>query len=353
MNTLEQDIEKVSQWSRYFKRSISNPVIFDYLKKTAYEPFAVAEVEKTIPSDGQEELVFLNNLRTSRNQILNKLIFQDLLGIIDYKNVVEVISQFANEAITAVFNFYKKEFLEVHHHFYIIAMGKLGGGELNVSSDIDLIFAHDNPINEDSEYKIQVHNFAKKIIFALNYNNENGFVFRVDTRLRPHGSEGVQVPSLNFLEDYYLNYGREWERYAWIKKRVIIGNSKKIDTIIRPFVYRKYLDYKTIAEIRNLKKLIKKDLDEKNKGNYIKLGHGGIREIEFIIQALQLIRGGKNIHLRGNNSLDVLQQIYAEELIPQKEYLLLKIAIYFLGTLNIESSIKMISKLTSFQAEMI
>jgi len=324
MNALKQDIEKVSQWSRYFKRSIANPAILENLEKAAYDPLTVTEVEKIISSDFQEEQLFLNNLRTSRNQLLNKLIFQDLLGIIDYQNVVEIISHFANEAITAVFNFYKKEFLDIHHHFYIIAMGKLGGGELNVSSDIDLIFAHDYPTNDDSEYKTQVLNFAKKIIFALNHNNENGFVFRVDTRLRPHGSEGVQVPSLNFLEDYYLNYGREWERYAWIKQRVIIGNQKKIDTIIRPFVYRKYLDYKTIAEIRNLKKLIKKDLNDKNKGNDIKLGYGGIREIEFIIQALQLIRGGKNIHLRGNNSLDVLQQIYVEGLLPQKEYRLLK-----------------------------
>ena len=96
---------------------------------------------------------------------------------------------------------------------------------------------------------------AKKIIYALENNDENGFVFHVDIRLRPHGSEGRLVPSLNFLEDYYLNYGREWERYAWIKHRVIVGDEDKISNLITPFVYRKYLDYKTISEIRNLKKL--------------------------------------------------------------------------------------------------
>ena len=128
-----------------------------------------------------------------------------------------------------------------------------------------------------------------------------------------HGSEGRLVPSCNFLEDYYLNHGREWERYAWIKHRVIVGNEDKITSLITPFIYRKYLDYKTISEIRILKKLIKKDLNEKNKLNDLKLGIGGIREIEFIVQAIQLIRGGKNPYLRSKNTLKSLEHIYHEK----------------------------------------
>ena len=122
--------------------------------------------------------------------------------------------------------------------------GKIRRSELNVASDIDLIFAHDND-TLDSQQGSEL----AKIIYALENNDENGFVFHVDIRLRPHGSEGRLVPSLNFLEDYYLNYGREWERYAWIKHRVIVGDEYKISNLITPFVYRKYLDYKTISEI--------------------------------------------------------------------------------------------------------
>ena len=157
-------------------------------------------------------------------------------------------------------------------------------------------------------------------------------------RLRPHGNEGSLVPTLNFLEDYYLNFGREWERYAWIKGRVVVGDVRVINETIKPFVFRKYLDFKTISEIRNLKKLIKKDLDKKNKGVDVKLGDGGIREIEFMTQAMQLIRGGKIPSIQINQTLRCLDALSEENLISNKDKNYLRDAYIFYR--NIEHRIQ-------------
>ena len=296
MKDFDKDIAYISSISRYFARLIKNDEYLEYIRASYSEPFCKIDVENILLFDVYDEKSFLRSIRIAKNKILMRLVFCDLKQIIHYEDLV----------IQKTFAFYAESFNCKKENFYIIAMGKLGGQELNVASDIDLIFAHDNDTSDNQ----QVLELAKKIIYALENNDENGFVFHVDIRLRPHGSEGKLVPSLNFIEDYYLNYGREWERYAWIKHRVIVGNEDKISNLITPFVYRKYLDYKTISEIRNLKKLIKKDLNEKNKLNDIKLGVGGIREIEFIVQAIQLIMGGKNPHLSVKNTLESLQQIF-------------------------------------------
>ena len=326
MKDFDKDIAYISSISRYFARLIKNDEYLEYIRASYSESFCKIDVENILLFDVHDEKSFLRSIRIAKNKILMRLIFCDLKQIIHYEDVVDIYSYFADLVIQKTFTFYAESFNCKKENFYIIAMGKLGGQELNVASDIDLIFAHDNDTSDNQ----QVLELAKKIINALENNDENGFVFHVDIRLRPHGNEGRLVPSLNFIEDYYLNYGREWERYAWIKHRVIVGNEDKISSLITPFVYRKYLDYKTISEIRSLKKLIKKDLNEKNKQNDIKLGVGGIREIEFIVQAIQLIRGGKNPHLRVRNTLESLQQIFYEKVINKDEYSKLKTAYIFL-----------------------
>jgi len=341
MKDFDKDIAYISSISRYFARLIKNDEYLEYIRASYSEPFCKIDVENILLFDVDDEKSFLRSIRIAKNKILMRLVFCDLKQIIHYEDVVDIYSYFADLVIQKTFAFYAESFNYNKENFYIIAMGKLGGQELNVASDIDLIFAHDNDTSDNQ----QVLELAKKIIYALENNDENGFVFHVDIRLRPHGSEGRLVPSLNFIEDYYLNYGREWERYAWIKHRVIVGNEDKISNLITPFVYRKYLDYKTISEIRNLKKLIKKDLNEKNKLNDIKLGVGGIREIEFIVQAIQLIRGGKNPHLRVKNTLESLQQIFYEKVLNKDEYSKLKTAYIFLGIPNIEFSILITNKL--------
>ena len=326
MKDFDKDIAYISSISRYFARLIQNEEYLEYVRTSYSKPFGKIDVEETLSFRVDDEKNFLKSIRIAKNKILMRLIFCDLKQMIQYEDVVDIYSYFADLVIQKTFAFYAESFNCKKENFYIIAMGKLGGQELNVASDIDLIFAHDNDTLDNQ----QGSELAKKIIYALENNDENGFVFHVDIRLRPHGSEGRLVPSLNFLEDYYLNYGREWERYAWIKHRVIVGDEDKISNLITPFVYRKYLDYKTISEIRNLKKLIKKDLNEKNKLNDIKLGVGGIREIEFIVQAIQLIRGGKNPHLRLKNTLASLQQIFYEKALNKEEFTNLKAAYIFL-----------------------
>ncbi len=326
MKDFDKDIAYISSISRYFARVVKNEEYLEYMRTSYSKPFSKIDVDETLSFKVDDENNFLKSIRIAKNKILMRLIFCDLKQMIQYEDVVDIYSYFADLVIQKTFAFYAESFNCKKENFYIIAMGKLGGQELNVASDIDLIFAHDNDTLDNQ----QGSELAKKIIYALENNDENGFVFHVDIRLRPHGSEGRLVPSLNFLEDYYLNYGREWERYAWIKHRVIVGDEDKISNLITPFVYRKYLDYKTISEIRNLKKLIKKDLNEKNKLNDIKLGVGGIREIEFIVQAIQLIRGGKNPHLRLKNTLASLQQIFYEKALNKEEFTNLKAAYIFL-----------------------
>jgi len=144
------------------------------------------------------------------------------------------------------------------------------------------------------------------LISAIDENTEDGFVFRVDMRLRPFGSEGALVSSLDALEDYYQNNGREWERYAWIKGRVITHNGEVLEKLLKPFVFRKYLDFGAFASMRDLKIQIQRDVNIKGMQDNIKLGRGGIREIEFIAQVFQLIRGGQDASLQIKPTLQVL-----------------------------------------------
>lgn len=326
MKDFDQDIAHISSLSRFFARLIKKDEYLEYIRSSYSHSFTKDDIDHILSFTPDNEENFLRLLRIAKNKILLRLIFCDLKGFIQYEDVVEIYSYFADLVIQKTFTFYTNALNYKKDNFYIIAMGKLGGKELNVASDIDLVFAHDN-VDPDNQEDTKL---AKKIIYALENNDEHGFVFHVDIRLRPHGSEGRLVPSCNFLEDYYLNHGREWERYAWIKHRVIVGNEDKITSLITPFIYRKYLDYKTISEIRILKKIIKKDLNEKNKLNDLKLGIGGIREIEFIVQAIQLIRGGKNPYLRTKNTLKSLEHIFHEKALNKDEYIKLKAAYIFL-----------------------
>ena len=148
---------------------------------------------------------------------------------------------------------------------------------------------------------------SKKLISAIDDITEDGFVFRVDMRLRPFGSEGAIVSSIDALEDYYQNNGREWERYAWIKGRVITKNGAVLEQLLKPFVFRKYLDFGAFASMRDLKTQIHRDVIQRGLADNIKLGRGGIREIEFIAQVFQLIRGGTDASLQIKPTLRVLK----------------------------------------------
>ncbi len=204
----------------------------------------------------------------------------------------------------------------------VLAMGKLGARELNFSSDIDLIFAYPDarparrgaPDPEDYFTRL-----GQRLIQAISEADDDGFVFRVDMRLRPYGESGALVCSFSALEEYYQTQGREWERYAMVKARPVAGDpgaGEALIELLRPFVYRRYLDYGAFEALRDLKRQIQHQVERKGHRDNLKLGPGGIREIEFIVQAFQLVRGGREPRLRERGLLRVLDTLGELELLP-------------------------------------
>jgi glutamate-ammonia-ligase adenylyltransferase len=200
----------------------------------------------------------------------------------------------------------------------IIGMGKLGGGELNFSSDIDLIFTY--PHNGETQgARRSIDNavfftrLGQRIIKALEQPTEDGFCYRVDMRLRPFGESGPLVMSYGAIEDYYQEQGRDWERYAMVKARVMgremFSCYQELRQMLRPFVFRRYIDFSAIQSLRRMKSMIRSEVRRRGLVNNIKLGAGGIREIEFIVQVFQLIRGGREPNLRQRGLLETLDSI--------------------------------------------
>lgn len=288
-------------------------------------------------------------LRILRRELMLSIIAADCTGAIGYDEVVRRMSDFAEVAVSQVVGVHAKELARRYGVPYgisgqpqdllVVGMGKLGGRELNVSSDIDLIFVFDEngetrPTAEypDARKTLSVEEFyerlARRVIPALNDIEGPGFVFRVDMRLRPNGDAGPIVCSSTMLEEYLYSQGREWERFAWLKGRVISGavfntpegfaqQVKNLRSLVKPFVYRKYLDFGALESLRNLHEMIRaetarRELIRGNTGVNVKLGRGGIREIEFITQTIQIIRGGRNNRLQGRSTLEMLTALGEE-----------------------------------------
>ncbi|MCK5892967.1 MAG: bifunctional [glutamate--ammonia ligase]-adenylyl-L-tyrosine phosphorylase/[glutamate--ammonia-ligase] adenylyltransferase [Endozoicomonadaceae bacterium] len=207
----------------------------------------------------------------------------------------------------------------------VLGMGKLGACELNLSSDIDLIFCYpcigevqggSCPLS-NQEFFIRL---SQKLIAALDAKTEDGFVFRVDMRLRPYGKSGVLVLSFAAMEQYYQDHGRDWERYAMIKARAVagdIGQGNELLQTLKPFVYRRYLDFGAVEALREMKRLIHCEVFRRNMLNNIKLGPGGIREIEFIVQSFQLIHGGRERQLQQRSLLRILTVLTELNYLPE------------------------------------
>ena len=285
-----------------------------------------------------DEVSLKRALRKLRQHVMLRIIVRDLNGLADLAEVMQSVSDLAEVAVNTGLD-YIETWLKATYgepigesgkpqSLIVIGMGKLGGFELNVSSDIDLIFAFEEDgetngaglnVGEQGKQTLSNHEFftrvGKKLIAAIDEITEDGFVFRVDMRLRPYGSEGPLACSLAMLEEYYQNQGREWERYAWIKGRVIAGPAKVIADLLRPFVFRKYLDYGAFASMRDLKVQIQRDVNKRDMHDNIKLGRGGIREIEFIAQVFQLIRGGQDESLQIRPTLSVLALLREKNLL--------------------------------------
>ena len=204
----------------------------------------------------------------------------------------------------------------LRQNIVIFALGKLGGGELNFSSDIDIVFAYSDENKYAQEEQGKASEFYLKVvqlfIKVLSEQTQDGFVFRVDTRLRPFGNSGTLLPSFLSIDQYFQTHGRDWERYAWMKARVIAGDmqaGEKFLQEITPFIYRRYFDYGAMQSLREMKTLIDTKARQDRAKENLKIGFGGIREIEFIAQMFQLIYGGKDSSLRIRSTLQALRQL--------------------------------------------
>ncbi|MCX8597290.1 MULTISPECIES: bifunctional [glutamate--ammonia ligase]-adenylyl-L-tyrosine phosphorylase/[glutamate--ammonia-ligase] adenylyltransferase [unclassified Gilliamella] len=221
----------------------------------------------------------------------------------------------------------------------ILGMGKLGGGELNFSSDIDLIFTYPEHGQtqggrRELDNAVFFTRLGQRLIKALDQITEDGFVYRVDMRLRPLGDGGPLVLSFSAMEDYYQEQGRDWERYAMVKAKILGDQqdpyTKELYQMLKPFVYRRYIDFSVLQSLRNMKGMIEREVRRRGLTNNIKLGAGGIREIEFIVQVFQLIRGGRVIGLQTRSLLSALQVIEQESLLNANEVDTLRENYFFL-----------------------
>lgn len=281
-------------------------------------------------------------MRRLRNLVICTLIRRDLTGQADLAEVLDTMTAFGDFAVQRHLAAVTADMIALHgtptgaesgkpQEMIVLGMGKLGGGELNVSSDIDLIFVYpedgETVTTSPEQKQLSNHEFfirtGRKLIAALSEITEDGFTFRVDMALRPNGASGPLAANLNMVEEYLIVQGREWERYAWVKARALTGHPDDIaalEQIVRPFVYRRYLDYGSIDAIRNMHAQIRAEVTRQearhpDRSNNVKLGRGGIREIEFIAQVFQLIRGGRDAALRDRSTRKTLRILAEKELL--------------------------------------
>lgn len=290
--------------------SLSEPSLAQFYGGEKLWGMSVESTDMVLPD--WDEATLMQQLRRYRHWWMVRLISADIEQTIDLETLTSYLSKLADVAVNASQQWSMRHYQNLYgqaldhsgqaQKLIVIGMGKLGGYELNLSSDIDLVFAFREHGETQGGKKPLSHQeyftkIGQKLIQHLDQVNAEGFVFRVDMRLRPFGQSGALVMSMDSLENYYQDQGRDWERYAMIKARVMAGDSldvKEFEGLRRPFVYRKYLDFGAIGALRDLKSMIAKEVRRKGIEHNIKLGEGGIREVEFIVQALQILHGGRN-----------------------------------------------------------
>ncbi|MFZ6709710.1 bifunctional [glutamate--ammonia ligase]-adenylyl-L-tyrosine phosphorylase/[glutamate--ammonia-ligase] adenylyltransferase [Undibacterium sp. TC9W] len=319
IHCMEADTSRNEQLQQVSELSLSPAHFAQFLQKEIYEG---ASLNKA--------------MRRLRKLVVCTLIKRDLCGQADLNEVITTISLFADFVVQQHLQALNAEMQAMHgipigeesstqQAMIVLGMGKLGGYELNVSSDIDLIFCYaedgETQTSDSSQRSLSNHEYfsrlGKKLIAAISEVTEDGYSFRVDMALRPNGASGPLVASFNMIEEYFLIQGREWERYAWVKARAMTGNAEDIaalEKIIRPFVYRRYLDYGAIDSLRSMHaqiraEVVRQETKHPERSNNVKLGRGGIREVEFLAQVFQLIRGGRDASLRDRSTRLTLQTL--------------------------------------------
>lgn len=320
----------------------------------------------TCANESQEaldEAGFIKRLRLYRQWWMVRLIALDIQQRLPLTELTSRLSGLADACVNASLQWTTQHYLSLYgqaldgqglpQSMIVIGMGKLGGNELNLSSDIDLIFAFREHGDTQGGKKSLSHQeyftkLGQKLIQHLDQVTADGFVFRVDMRLRPFGQSGALVLNMDSLENYYQDQGRDWERYAMIKARVMAGNTldiREFEALRKPFVYRKYLDFGAIGALRDLKQMIAKEVRRKGIEHNIKLGEGGIREVEFIAQALQILHGGRDQGLQTPALLKVLPYLAQQDYLSEEEeqqlreaYLLLRRTEHALQAVNDEQT---------------
>jgi glutamate-ammonia-ligase adenylyltransferase len=296
-----------------------------------------------VPPDSAELAAFADQIATSlepidvvkskmrrfRNRFFLHVLWREYAGVATLNESLFAISELADQLLRAAACYaetsLQERFGQVRDDdaapvsIVILGMGKLGGRELNLSSDIDLIFLHPGGNDSDGARSLSAHEFftrvSRLIVALIEEPTADGFVFRIDTRLRPFGDSGPPVTSFAALESYLVQHGRGWERYAYVKARAVgpvppaAVQQDLYDNLITPFVYRRYLDYGVFESLREMRALIAAEVQRRDLADNIKLGPGGIREIEFSVQSMQLVRGGSRPELQGRELQTILPQL--------------------------------------------
>jgi glutamate-ammonia-ligase adenylyltransferase len=294
------------------------------------------------------EAGLMKQLRLFRQQQMLRIIWRDITRRAITLDTTAALSDLADVSIGQAVDFLYPRLCAtqgtpfsaagVPQHLLVLGMGKLGAHELNLSSDIDLIFAYDES-GETQGQKRSISNreffvqLCQKLIAAIDKTTADGFVFRVDMRLRPYGDSGALALNYEAMEQYYEQHGRDWERYAMIKARLVYGDitqAAPLLTMLRSFTFRRYLDFSSIASLRDLKRQIEREVSKKGMSDNVKLGKGGIREIEFIVQCFQLIHGGRDRDLQPAPVIPMLERLQSKGLLVEDDVVHLRDAYFFL-----------------------
>jgi glutamate-ammonia-ligase adenylyltransferase len=296
-------------------------------------PGEVAALAASIAAAPGDEAGFMDALRRLRRRELVRIAWRDLAGTAPLAETLEELSALADAAITAALGFATGALAARYgrprsaggepQELVVVGMGKLGGRELNFSSDVDLVFLYPESGETDGPRAIANEDYFTRLgqllIRLLDARTAEGFVYRVDMRLRPLGEPGPLAMNFAAFEGYLQQHGRDWERYAWVKARAVTGAERYrrlYDDVVRPFVYRRYLDFGVYESLREMKGMIAREVERRELRDNVKLGPGGIREVEFIVQAQQLIRGGSEPALQATSLLATLPRLAGAKGLP-------------------------------------
>ena len=345
----DMDITRALAFSRYASRALTaEPGLSEVLATTYSAPFAWPEVGASLARIGAENGpgAHAAALRALRRRVFLHTLVRDLTGLAPLTEVCATMTQLAELALGSSVELHARLLAASHgeplgsdritrQQLIVIGMGKLGGGELNVSSDIDLIFVYPDEGETSGPRSIANREYfdrlGQRVIGALHDVTPDGYVFRVDMRLRPYGDSGPLTTTFNGLEAYLETQGRAWERYAWLKARAVTGDPcRELGALVDPFVFRKYLDYDAYDGLRDVHRQIREQGLRHDYLANVKLGDGGIREIEFIVQALQIVRGGREPDLRIKGTLPALTVLERLGLLPPSAVAALRDAYVFL-----------------------